>query len=500
MGAELGLIDLAMPASTGADSSANVDTTAAVETPTTETTTTENTEVEAPVAGSEEAGKETATHHADGREKSEEERTAYAEKQDGITEKTPSEIRKSLKALRDLDPSHAAACRALHGSYERYEAIKGLVGPGGFGAVKSQVDFLREIAGNTDATKPLNLAEVREKYNSVAQTVEMAKAYDAKLYAGDGTLIDDVVSDLKAQGEGVLDKALPKLTSKMLSSLQKESPAGFARVALPFMVSQLREAGFTGAVNDLYRLATASGDKNIIAKTKALGEWFNELQNGIQTQEQEEERQEEQGWRQEKAQHETQQQQEVKNAIARTADSFNNKELGKRLGVYLKTPFFKGFGRENLMPLGNGIKAELYSTLKADKNYQDQMRAMMAAAKPDDKKIQELHRATVQVLAEGVVRRVVQRMYPTASTGGAAAGRIAAKAAATSAAAGTGSTVTKAQLEAPGGPKLPKPIYVAQKPKNLDRTIKGWEIMEINGKGLVPNGKGGWSHVTWRKI
>jgi hypothetical protein len=81
-------------------------------------------------------------------------------------------------------------------------------------------------------------------------------------------------------------------------------------------------------------------------------------------------------------------------------------------------------------------------------------------------------------------------MYPNYAKGGAAAGRVAA-------AAEKKAAVVKAEQQTPVDAS--KPQYVAVKPKNLDRTRRDATLLEIAGKGYIPDGKGGFRFVTWRK-
>jgi hypothetical protein len=76
-------------------------------------------------------------------------------------------------------------------------------------------------------------------------------------------------------------------------------------------------------------------------------------------------------------------------------------------------------------------------------------------------------------------------MYPGYAKGGAAAGRVAAA---------TEKKAVAAKVDATAA-ATGKPIYVAVKPKDLDRTRKDSTLLEITGKGYLPNGK----FVTWRK-
>ena len=73
------------------------------------------------------------------------------------TDKTPQEIRQSLKALRDLDPKHAAAVKQLHGAYERWEAVKALY-PGGVNDIKAAKEFADLVGGSAPFFEALALA------------------------------------------------------------------------------------------------------------------------------------------------------------------------------------------------------------------------------------------------------------------------------------------------------------------------------------------------------
>jgi hypothetical protein len=44
-----------------------------------------------------------------------------------------------------------------------------------------------------------------------------------------------------------------------------------------------------------------------------------------------------------------------------------------------------------------------------------------------------------------------------------------------------------------------KPIYVGAKPKNLLRQYDPGSLLEIAGRGYVPDGRGGRRYITWRK-
>ncbi len=162
--------------------------------------------------------------------------------------------------------------------------------------------------------------------------------------------------------------------------------------------------------------------------------------------------------------------------------------MGKALNPFFKAPYFKSFTKDNWQPLANLIQNDLYETLKADRTYQAQMKAMWASKTPDKAKILEYRKSKVEGLANDIVRRSVQKMYPEAAKGGAAAGRIAA--ANTKKAA---EEKTNKEQAASG-----KPVYVATKPAwdaiDWDKDPKQYNY--IAGRAYL---KGSGRLVTWRK-
>lgn len=398
----------------------------------------------------------------------------------------PQVIREALKQLRDSsdDPKVKAAVKVLHGNYERYEAIRKELGNNPVAEVKSQQDFLRELAG-VEAGKPITVAQAREAISGLQNTVELAQQSDDLLYSGDATLIENIVEDLKANNKM---EALGKLTSPMVSALEANDPEGYVKFATNFTLKTLRSVGFVDSVNAMHRLAKESGNKAMLSQVEALGKWFNGLQEQEKQVAEEEKNKGAEDWQREKAQFAQKEVEKQQAEIASSAEKHNNTLLGKELAPFLKTPFFKAFKRENLIPLGNNIKAELYATLKSDSAYQTQMKAMFAQKNPDKAKIVEYHKARVESVAARIVRDVVQKMYPTYSKGGSAAGRIA------SAQASKDAASKVAAKSATTG----KPIYVAQKPQwdSIDWSKDPQQLRFITGKAFLKDGR----YVTWRKV
>ena len=426
--------------------------------------------------------------------KTEEEKTAEATKKAAAakadlpgTEKTPKEIRASLKALRDLDPTHAGAVKQLHGAFERWEAAKTIF-PGGVKEMQTAKEFNDLVGGPAG-------------YESLMAGKALAEASDAKLYdpAQNASLIEDVVADLKAQNKLA---NLGPLSSALTDALKANDEKSFDAFITPHLFNELETANLPGAIAGLEKALADPDPAKAIAAIKelvtgkfGLKQWYDGLaadnkktKEAVVSPERKALDDDRAKFLKEQTDFKTNQTTEFKNSVASTLEKSNNSLLGAELKPFLKMPFFAGYGKENLKPLGNTIKNNLYATLTADSAYQAQMKAMWGAKTPDRAKIQEYHDARVKSISKDIVRDTVQSMYPGYAKGGAAAGRVAAATEKKAAA-----EKTDAVAAASG-----KPVYVATKPKweAIDWTKDPKQHNYILGRAyLAGSGK----YVTWRK-
>src|ERR1035437_7453964 len=416
MADEAGILEFSGLDTVGADA---VET-PVVETPAAEVPAAEVPAADAPAADAPATKEAKQQYNSDGTPK---EAAAKADEELPGTEKTPQEIRQALKALRDSDPKHAAAVKQLHGAFERYEAIKAIF-PGGVNEIKQAKEFLDLVGGH-------------EGLESLQGTKAAAEASDAKLYDPEknAELISDVVEDLKAQGK--LEN-LGNLTSSILDAAKEHNEKGYYKAFAPHFLSGLEMVNIPGALSGLQNaLSDPDPVKALAAAKKISGDlstWYKELdetnkkaKDAVVSPERKQLDADRAAFLKDQESFKSNQSTEFKNRIAATCEKHNNKSLGTQLKDFLRMPFFQGFGRENLMPLGNTIKATLYETLKADHAYQAQMKALWGAKTPDRAKIEEYHNARVDSVASEIVRSTVQRMYPGHAKGGTAAGRVEAK-------------------------------------------------------------------------
>ena len=476
--------------------------TSAVETPAVETPAVETPAVETP------AGKEeTQKYNSDGSpvEKVETKTEVDDKEFAGEGEKTPQEVRRALKAFRDASPANAAATKLLHGSYERWEAAKSVF-PGGIKEMQAAKEFSDLIGGP-------------EGYETLTGTKAAAEASDAKLYEGNPELISDIVEDLKSQGKL---NALGKLAPSFLDAVKTHDAEAYKTLIEPHALSVMENANMPGVLSAFAKIFTDPGltstDPAVKATAQAkalevakaisddMGGWYKSLdtknkaaKDAVLSPERQKLDEERKTFLKEQEDFKTNQSTEFKNGVAKVCESHNNKLLGAELAPFLKMAFFKGYGKENLMPLGNTLKSNLYAALKADVAYQTTMKSMWASKEPNRQKIEEYHQARVASISRDIVRSTIQTMYPSYAKGGAAAGRVAA-------AADKKIAVDKVDTAATASGK---PIYVAQRPSresiDLDHLdAKGRPDGEMNlilGRAyLKPTTKGGPQRfVTWRR-
>lgn len=440
----------------------------------------------------------------DGSEKTEEQKTAAKTGTTNTEDKgTPKTISEALKALKS-DPNNSGAAKILRDSYFSEQAFKKE-----FKTVQEARDakaFIEAVGG----------AEGWESAQSVLQNIEET---DELVRAGDPKVWGNIVEDLKSEGK--ID-ALPKLAAGGLDTLKSTNQAQYEDVIAPHFLEGLKSVNLPGAITALSKYlsmaekeltdAEYKGGKNGLTALKTItGDmkgWIEGLLSQAKTKEESAakvdperekflaEKNEFEKQKTEKVQTEAKQ---FREGVALDCDKYSNRALGSELKDYLKMPFFKGFPRETLVDLGNGIKENLYSALENDKAYQIQMKAMWKQKSPDRAKISAYHNAKLDAISADIVRQTIEKRYPGYAKGGSAAGRVAA-------AQTKKQNDTKVSAESVSSGK---PVYVAQRPTNLVREkaiINGQEyspsdlqMLQVTGKGFVKGTDGKFRLVTWRK-
>jgi len=480
---------------TTTDTTPEVDTGAEVDTPEVDAATTDGSESEV----------DTQTETTDGKAAEDGGEKKPVAGPDKIT---PDSVSKFLKSIKEADPKNAAVTRALRDSYFANEAYKKE-----FGTVQEARDakaFLEAIGG------PEGWDNAQSLINNINET-------DALVHSGDPQVWDNIIEDLKSENH--LD-VFPKLVAPGLSKLKEVNADGYYDVIAPHFYEGLKEVKMPEALGALSRTVAAlkqelqgaqyseqstfKGDSKALgtleATLKSMTDWLTNLENENKQRsdkqvspEMEKLNREREAFNKEKMERVKQEQQAFKTSVATEMERYSNQSLGGVLKTYLKMPFFKEFPLQTKQDLARGIKAQLYETLENDKAYQIQMKNLWAAKSPDKSKLNQYHQTKLDTIAEEIVRTVIEKRYPNYAKGGSAAGKAAAAA----------SKKTAASAQSTQSVQSGKPIYVAERPKELIRetvTVNGKEyspadlqMMQITGKGFVKAKDGKIRLVTWRK-
>src|ERR1035437_2981455 len=446
---------------------------AAVETSTPETSTTQTditTPAEIPAEGADKSP-------ADTTEKSEDVKSS-------ISQPSMKDVHTALQKWKDENPEiNGAMAKQIHGTLQRYQALMKEI-PGGVVEARETMAVLRELAPEG--------GDWKQGLESLRGVKAAAEASDAKLYdpAQNAELISDVVADLKAQGK--LEN-LGTLASSLWDATKEHSPAAYVEHQRSLFLSTASETGLTDSLNSIHSALLQGDTKGALAKLKSIGNYFNDLSQMESDREKEKaivsrERQA-LGGEQSKATAATKA--AFTESVGREARSGDSRSLGVHLAPILRLPYFKGYDRSNFQGLGNSIQSALFTALKADSAYQSKIAGLWKDG--DRAAILKFHRTTVESKAQEIVTSTVAKMYKGYTTGSVTAGRAAA-----SAASAGGNTITKEQLYNSNF-KMPTPVKLAKRPDNLVRDFPQAGVYQINAKGAIPNGKGGFTWVTWNR-
>jgi hypothetical protein len=384
---------------------------------------------------------------------------------DGRT--NPAAVRAALKALRDSDPKMAPIARQLNDAFGRYNAYKSV---------------FPKVADAQNARALLDAVGGDEGLTALQERTKSFAATDQKLYAGDPSVLDDILEDMKSEGK--ID-AFGKLASPFLEKLRATDEKAYFAAMKPHFFQGLRDVGFQNVLQGI--IENLSGETPNVNNAKAIASqmanWYEDLKASVDSASKQNLDPERQAFEQERTKFQTERQKEFQTSVANECDSHNNKALGSALKSYLSMPFFKGWSRESLVDLGAGLKQQLFSELGSDKTYQAQMDAFFSQKSPDKGKITAYHTAKVDTMAKRIVKDLLNRRYP----GFAKAQRTVGKAPAKPVAASQG-----AQRGADGKFQFQ---YVTSKPEwnDIDFEEPGAHNAYVTGRAKLKTGR----YVSW---
>jgi hypothetical protein len=383
---------------------------------------------------------------------------AAADKE-SASKSSPSKLRAALKAFRDADPdNNRAIATQLNDAIGRAEAFTKL-----FPSVKEATEFktLLDTVGG------------REGITELQSTVEQIQASDAKLYSGDASLIDDIISDLRSENK--LD-ALAKLGTPFLDKLLEVDPKGYAKAFAPHFVAGLKDANIPGALTAMVEAYKADDKEGLKKSIAGFVTWYNDLDKRVgEATKAPAVDPEREKFEKERNEFNATKQKEFKTEVMKACQTKDNSSVVKSLTPFLKQPFFKDFPVDTKQDIGKAVRKEVWDRLAGDKETQDQIKILMK--KGDKDKIATYWSSRFSGLVDKVAKEIITKRYPGYAK---TAPKVSSKAAPTSAAKFANTT----------------PVRISAKPKmtDLDFSKDPNQHLFITGKGYLRSGK----FVQWR--
>jgi len=381
--------------------------------------------------------------------------SASADKGDSRT--LPKNIQGALKSLKEAHPELAKELEELRKGY--FDS-------------RGHREFFKNPAEARQAKATLDLVGGSQGIANLQSQVAAIEMVDGALEAGDPQVLDDMFSDF---GDG-----MKKLAPEYLARLDKLDPQACGAAVQPFTYRALETAELGPRLSEAFAAIEANKPDEAKTLLKNIYRWL-EGQKQLADQRKTEDP--------ERAKFKTEvdkfnqtKEQTFRQDIGRQTVAHQSQQISSALAPYLKT---RALPAEAKQDLADGVNAEVNRLLRADKNYQDQVKALLASRTRDQAGIVRYINSVVAEVAPKAVRTVWTRRY-----GSLPASRPAA------AAAGADKSKAGAVKQNPAGSSAP--VKLAAKPKREDVDwSKTKDIMYITNKAVMKNGPHKGKLVTW---
>ena len=294
---------------------------------------------------------------------------------------TTAAIRAALKAFREASPENAQAVKMLNDGYSRYEAYKEVI---------PTVEEARTLRATIDSMGGVEgIASLQSIVNNIEET-------DAMLEAGNPEILNRIMEDAP--------EGFAKLAGPYLTKLAKANPEAFQAAIQPHFVRGLIDANFPRVVA---YLSSKLGDKpELKSIVDDMANWFAEQKSAAEKLNSSSLDPERQKFAKERESFQAEQRKAFEGGISTEMNGHINTELGTRLKPYVAslntlTPAMR-------LSVAQACMSELAKALSTDKGYQQQVKAMMDARKPDKSRILSVNKAKVTSLADAVVAKVAK--------------------------------------------------------------------------------------------
>jgi len=373
---------------------------------------------------------------------------ASSSQQDGRT--LPKDVQTALKSLKEAHPEFSKALDELRKGY--------------FSA-RQHSEFFKSPAEARQAKATLDLVGGAEGISSLQSQIAAIEQVDSSFEQGNPQVIDDVATDYP--------EGFKKLVPYSLDKLQKLDANAYNTTLQPHVYAAMESAGLGTVLQELSRAIATNDTASIKSWVEKTAQWYEgqKQQAGSRPKQDDPERQK---FETERKQFEEQKEQSFRKEIGSHTYQNQQSEITKALTPYLKT---RTLSAEAKTDLNDGINAEINRILKADSNYQAQVKAMLASRSRDPQKIEQYINAAVSEAAPKAVKAVWTRRY----------GSVAAA-----------KPVTPQNQKSPVNPASSAPVKLTAKPNRDDVDwSKTKDIMFIASKAIMKNGPYKGRMVTW---
>lgn len=381
---------------------------------------------------------------------------AATDKGDGRT--LPKNIQSALKTLAEAHPELKKDLEELRKGYF---------------SSRQHSEFFKSPGEARQAKATLELVGGSEGIANLQSQVASIEMVDGALEAGDPQVLDDMFSDF---GEG-----MKKLAGPYLERLEKLDPQAAFAVTQPYAYKLMESAELGQRLNEAF---AAIGD-NKLDNAKALitniYRWLEgqKQQAGNRVKNEDPERAK---FESRVKEFEQTKERSFREDIGRQTVAHQTHQIERSLAPYLKTKNLSADAKSDLL---DGVNREINRILKADKGYQDQVKAHLAGRNRNASTITGYINSVLDEIAPKAVKAVWGRRY-----GSLPATRTAAAAA--------GADKNKNQNQQPN-PAATGPVRIAAKPKREDVDwSKTKDILYITNKAYMKNGPYKGKLVTWK--
>lgn len=377
-----------------------------------------------------------------------------ADRGDGRT--LPKNIQAALKTLKEAHPELAKDIEELRKGY--------------FGH-RQHSEFFKSPSEARQAKAALDLVGGHEGIANLQSQVRAIEMVDGALESGDPQVLDDMFSDF---GEG-----MKKLAGPYLERLDKLDPQAAFAATQPYMVRMLESAELGQRLNEAFAAITSNKLDDAKTVLTNIYRWLeNQKQQATQKRGEDPERVKLAADRQK---FEGEKETAFRQDIGRQTNAHQSTEVKRVLAA---DPRFRKLSKDAQADVVDGVNAEIRRRLKADTDYQNQMKAHLGSKRRDAANIVSYVNSVLTDVAQKAAPFVMTRRYG------------AAPAAARPNPNANGNQNQNNRSNA--NPANSGPIKLTAKPKREDVDwAKTKDVLFITNKAYMKNGPHKGKLVSW---